>query len=113
VRPLLAWCGLGRLDECFGGVSRGLFTFSGWLNVSECPLQLQQPVSHLVGQSSAHHARPVQCVSYAEVMVGSGPYVEQRLDTRGVLGGLFTRQVCRSRSETHVSYTILECWKRK
>jgi hypothetical protein len=93
VRPLLAWCGLHRLDACFGGVSSGLFTFSCWLNVRNWPLTQQQLVFYLAGQSSAHRARPGECVSYVEVMVGPGrPYVEQRLDSRGVLSGLVTCQ---------------------
>lgn len=66
---------------------------------------------YLAGQSSVHHARPEGCVSYAEVMVGCGPYIEQRLDTRGVLGGL---AACQHSAETAIhcgSRTILEYLK--
>jgi hypothetical protein len=72
------------------GSREGLFTFACWLDVRNRAIPQQSDVSHLAGQSSAHRARPGECVSYAEVVVGSGPYVEQRLDSRGVLGGLVT-----------------------
>jgi hypothetical protein len=49
-------------------------------------------------------------VSYAEVVMGSGPYVEQRLDSRGVLGGLEMSVSCFGPSK-HTGRTILECWE--
>jgi hypothetical protein len=49
---------------------------------------MQLAVSYPAGQSSVHRARPRDCVSYWKGMVGWCSYVEQRLNTRGVLSGL-------------------------
>jgi hypothetical protein len=49
-------------------------------------------------------------VSYAEVVMGSGPYVEQRLDSRGVLGGL-EMSVSYFGPSKHTGRTILEYWE--
>jgi hypothetical protein len=45
-------------------------------------------------------------------MVGSGPYVEQRLDTRGVLGGLFMLDLSLQLGQTCQPYHlgVLEAW---
>jgi hypothetical protein len=90
LRPLLASCGLGRSDTWFGEGFWELFTFSCWLDVSSDLGFLRQALSYPAGQSSVHLARPGECVSCAEVIVGWCSYVEQGLDTRGVLGGLYT-----------------------
>jgi hypothetical protein len=44
---------------------------------------------YLAERSSVLRARPGVCVSCIWVEVGWGAYVKQRLNSRGVLGGLF------------------------
>jgi hypothetical protein len=89
VRPLRAWCGLCRLESGFGGVGRGFNHILLLCSSQQTSQSGQKSRIYLAGQSSAHHARPRECMSDAEVAVGCGTYVEQGLDTRRVLGGLF------------------------
>jgi hypothetical protein len=55
-----------------------------------------------------HRARPRECVSCAEVLVGCGSYVEQRLNTRRVLGGLQACQYCTMKAADCAVHTILK-----
>lgn len=87
-RPLRALCGLGGLDGWVGREDWGLGTFSCWWCVSvEFGVRFGA-LGYLAGQSSVHLARPGDCVSWTEVLVGCGSYVKQGLDTGGVLGRL-------------------------
>jgi hypothetical protein len=72
-----------------GGIGDwGLGTFSCWLRINiGVEVWFGAPI-YLAALSSVHLARPGYCVSWAEVLVGCGSYVEQGLDTGGVLGGL-------------------------
>jgi hypothetical protein len=71
-RPLLASCGLGVSEGGIEEVCIWFFTFSCCFMVSYCPCMQILSMTYLAGRSSELRARPVSCVSYAEVMVGCG-----------------------------------------
>lgn len=56
--------------------------------VSRCRNSRHGASRYLVVQSSELRAPPRDCVSHAEVIGGCISHIEQRLDTRRVLGGL-------------------------
>lgn len=61
--------------------------------VSFCLLRVHKKGVYLAAQSSVPRARPVYYVRCVRGGVGYCAYVKQRLNSRGVLGGLLQRLV--------------------